>query len=132
MAPPPWIRIFKANTSTSRRTQAAAIAYMFPSCYRVSNITAMVFRSSSASRRRIKLDGRTHCIVVPPQFAVMAEIYASEMKNGNAVVCDGGIDYSLPQLPPRNKVFIDVYVFFLLSPICLIYPFFLYQSKDEY
>jgi len=107
---PPWIRIFRANTSTSRRTQAAALAYMFPSCYRVSTTTAMVCRSSSASRCRIKLDARMHCIVVPSQFAVMVEIYASEIKNGNAVVCNEGINYSVPQLPPRNKVIIDVYV----------------------
>jgi len=102
--PPPCICIFKANTSTSRRTQAAAIAYMYPSYFSISsNIIAMQRSSMSVARRRMKLDMYMNCVKVPPRFAVMAKQHAEQMINDVAIVCDGGIDHCVPQLPRERR-----------------------------
>jgi hypothetical protein len=62
-----WIRIFKANTSTSRRTQATAMAYAIPApCINTSNNTALDLHAMTTARRRLKLNIYINTINVPP------------------------------------------------------------------
>lgn len=102
--PPVWIRIFKANTPTSRRTQAAAMAYMTPACIHLDNTIAIDLRAMTTARRRMKLDIYINQIIVPYRFLVMARNFADELNENLSLVCDGGIDNDVPPLPPQNKV----------------------------
>ena len=98
--PPPWIRIFKANTSTSRRTQAAIMAYMKPSCITNCNSTAIDLCSTTTVKRRIKLEFYMNKVIVPPCFTILAAKYADKLNNNIALVCDGGINNYIPLSPP--------------------------------
>ena len=100
LPPPSWIRIFKANTSTSRRTQAAVMACTIPSSITNCNTTAIDLRSSTTAKRRMKLDLYMAKVSVPYCFTTLAAKYADEMKNNIALVCDGGIDNCIPPSPP--------------------------------
>ena len=102
--PPSWIRIFKANTSTSRRTQAAVMACTIPSSITNCNITAIDLCSSTTAKRRMKLDLYMAKVSVPYCFTTLAAKYADEMKNNIALVCDGGIENCIPPFPPPSKV----------------------------
>jgi hypothetical protein len=102
---PAWIRIFKANTSTSHHTQAAPMAYVIPApCINKSNNTALDLRATTTAWRRLKLNIYMNNINVPPRFTVMAGNYKDELTDNISLVCDGGIDYDVPQLPPQSMV----------------------------
>jgi hypothetical protein len=96
---PSWIRIFKANTSTSRRTQAAAMAYMIPAISNKNNNIALDLSSTTTARRQ-HIDN----INIPLRFTVMAGKYQDEVTDNIAIVCDGGIDHDVPHSPPPSKV----------------------------
>ena len=102
--PPPWIHIFKANTSTSRRTQAAVMAYTIPSSITNCNTTAIDLRSLIIAKRCMKLELYMTKLTVPPCFTTLAAKYADELNNNIALVCDGGIDNCIPPSPPLSKV----------------------------
>lgn len=104
VSPPRWIRIFKANTPTSRRTQAAAMAYMTPACTHLDNNTAIDLLATTTARRRMKLDMYINHINVPYCFLVMARNFADALNDNLSLVCDGGIDNDVPPLPPQIKV----------------------------
>ena len=65
LIPPSWIHVYKSIEPTSRRTQAAAIAYMFPHHINMMKIRVHL-RVVTALRRRIKLDTCLECVRVPP------------------------------------------------------------------
>ena len=100
--PPQWIRIFRANTSTSRRTQAAAIAYMFPHHIDKMNIRVYM-RSVTAVNRSSKIQMVLETISLPPHVANLADIHTNSVLNKAVLVCDGGIDHNVPSFPPPNK-----------------------------
>ena len=110
--PPQWIRIFRANTFTSRRTQAAAIAYMFPHHIDKMNIRVYM-RSFTAVNRSSKIQLFLETISLPPHVSNLADIHTNSVLNKAVLVCDGGIDHNVPSLPPRIRQ-----VFFFTSDYC--------------
>ena len=107
---PAWSLIFKGVESTSRRTQAAAIAYLYP--HHVPNMMKprIHLRSTTAHNRRIKLDTFLHCVSPPPQFA--HNTYHDYEKV--PTVCDGGIDHHISKRPPpQPKVSCGCYLILL-------------------
>jgi hypothetical protein len=92
-SPPAWIRIFKANTSTSRRTQAVAMAYT------VSSITNNKPTNTAPNLRYTNINN----INIPRRFTIMAVKYNDEIANNIAIVCDGGTDYNLPPSHPNVR-----------------------------
>lgn len=128
-SPPQWIRIFRANTSTSRRTQAAAIAYMFPHLIDKMNIRVYM-RSLTAGNRRSKMELYLAIITPPPQFAERADIHTDLAQNKAVLVCDGGIDHIVTPSPPpeQGKSFIHVYS--LSLPITCSFSFLYRRQKS--
>ena len=63
--PPSWIHVYKGIEPTSHRTQAAAIAYMFPHHINMMKIRIHL-RIVTAHLRQIKLDTFLECVCVPP------------------------------------------------------------------
>lgn len=110
LIPPSWIHVYKSIEPTSRRTQAAAIAYMFPHHINMMKIRVHL-RVVTALRRRIKLDTCLECVRVPPHFIPKANDAYEE----SVVVCDGGTDHKLPKSPPQNKVRLKIHFFHLLN-----------------
>jgi len=104
--PPSWIHVYKGIEPTSHRTQAAAIAYMFPHHINMMKIRIHL-RIVTAHLRQIKLDTFLECVCVPPQFIPKTHDEYKEV----VVVCNGGTDHKLPNPPPRNKVSIKMYTF---------------------
>ena len=100
--PPQWIRIFHANKSTSRRTQAAAIAYMLPHYVNQMNIRVHM-RCLTARNRCSKLESYLVIISPPPHFAGLADIHTDLAQNKAVLVCDGGLDHQVPSTPPPEQ-----------------------------
>ena len=98
--PPHLDSHIQANTSTSRRTQAAIMAYMKPSCITNCNSTAIDFCSLTTAKRSIKLEFYMNKVIVPPCFTILAAKYVDKLNNNIALVCDGGIDNYIPLSPP--------------------------------
>lgn len=96
ITPPAWIAVFKSVEPTSRRTQAAAIAYMFPHHIESAMKLRIHWRFKTARNRRIKLDTLMHNVCVPPHF--QKNNYHDYEKV--ATVCDGGIDHHISNRPP--------------------------------
>ena len=113
--PPAWAHIFKGVESTSRRTQAAAIAYLYP--HHVPNMMHpwIHFRFTTAHNRRIKLDQFLQCVSPPPQFA--NNIHDDYEKV--AIVCDGGIDHHVSKRPPPQPK-VSVCFSLILFALCFI------------
>lgn len=94
---PNWIHVFYPTcTSTSRRTQAAAVAHMFPSITKIStfdciNLSAAIFQRICSLLRPIVLPNH-----FTPQLPTLEDIDKS------IYVCDGGSDYSLPECNIKN------------------------------
>ncbi len=106
------IHVFHAVRSTSLRTQAAAIAYMFP--HHVNMITEWTgLRFLTAHHRSLKLGTVLENIALPSRFISEASSRV-DMCNGTGavVVCDGGIDHKISATPPSNKV-----SYYILPPI---------------
>ena len=108
--PPQWIRIFHANTSTSRRTQAAAIAYMFPHHIDKMNIRVYM-RNLTARNRCTKMESYLALISPPPHFATLADAHTDLSRNKAVLVCDGGINCHIPTSPPPNKASVSFLIF---------------------
>ena len=104
VAPPSWVHVFHAVRSTSLRTQAAAIAYMFP--HYVNMMTQWTgLRFLTAHHRSFKLGTSLENISVPPRFISEASSRIDLCIGGRAVfVCDGGTDHNISATPPSNKV----------------------------
>jgi hypothetical protein len=94
--PPAWALVFKGVESTSRRTQAAAIAYMYPHHIHSVMKLRIHWRVTTARNRRMKLDMMMHCVCVPPHF-IHNNYYDYEKV---ATVCDGGVDHHVSNRPP--------------------------------
>ena len=105
--PPPWIRIFRSIKSTSRRTQAAAIAYMFPHCLGATKVSVEL-RHLTARNRTLKLDSTMVNVCCSPEFCNAAADHTTAFDRKVALVCDGGCDHNIPSSPPSNKVSIIV------------------------
>ena len=119
IVPPSWIHVFKGTESTSLRSQAAAIAYMFPHLiYNMMGIRIHL-RPFTACNRRIKLETHLQSVHVPPHFIPLTNDECEEV----VVVCDGGFDHKIPHTPPRNKVSIAIISFqsfpVLMHPISI-------------
>lgn len=108
-SPPPWIRIFRSIKSTSRRTQAAAIAYMFPHCLGATNMSVKLCHLT-ARNRTCKLDSTMVNVCCPPEFCNAAAEHTKAFDRKVALVCDGGCDHNIPSSPPSNKVSIIVLI----------------------
>jgi hypothetical protein len=110
IVPPSWIHVFKGTESTSLRSQAAAIAYMFP--HVINNMIGIRIhlRPVTACNRRIKLETHLQSVHVPPHFIPQMNDEYEEV----VVVCDGGVDHTIPNSPPRNKVSIAIISFQLV------------------
>ena len=104
VAPPSWVHVFHAVRSTSLRTQAAAIAYMFPHYLNMmTEYTAL--RHLTAHRRSFKLGTSLENISIPSRFISKASTRIDLCSGGRAVfVCDGGTDHNICATPPSNKV----------------------------
>ncbi len=92
-----------SDENCSRRTQAAVVAYMFPpNAMRI----AIQLRLLTTARRYLKLSEVFLNVVVPAKLAVKAQtVYAPLFANEKSViVCDGGLNYSLPTPPPPRCV----------------------------
>lgn len=104
-----------SDENCSRRTQAAAVAYMFPpNTMRI----AIQLRLLTTARRYAKLSEVFLNIDVPTELAmkaqtVLAAVFANEK---SVIVCDGGLNYLLPTSPPPS-----VRKFFLLPAINLLF-----------
>lgn len=96
ITPPAWSLVFKGVESTSRRTQAAAIAYMYPHHIHSVMKPSIHLRVTTACDCRIKLDMTMSSVSVPPQF--VHNNYHDFAKV--ATVCDGGIDHHVSNHPP--------------------------------
>jgi hypothetical protein len=104
VAPPSWVHVFRAVKSTSLRTQAAAVAYMFP--HHVNMMTEWIgLRFLTAHHRSIKLGTFLENISVPPLFLSKASSRIDLCLGVGAVfVCDAGIDHNISATPTSNKV----------------------------
>ena len=129
---PPWIRIFKANTSTSRCTQAAVMAYTIPSSITTCNTTTIDLRSLTTAKRRMKLDLYMAKVSVPHCFTTLASKYADELNNNIALVCDAGIDNCIPLSPPPSKVnpLITVITKYFHRHLTSMFPLNCYSEKE--
>ncbi len=103
-SPPCWVHVFSiSDENCSRRTQAAAVAYMFPpNTMRI----AIQLRLLTTARRYEKLSEVFLNVDVPAELAVKSQtVYAAVFANEKSViVCDGGLNYSLPISPPPRCV----------------------------
>ncbi len=91
---PNWIHVYyPTSTSTSRRTQAAAIAHLFLEELSGDSINTVSHRvdSNPSSIRQITVPKRI-ISKLPSPVDVRDTIY----------VCDGGLDYSLPAAHPHS------------------------------
>jgi hypothetical protein len=113
--PPAWSLIFKGVESTSRRTQAAAIAYLYP--HHVPNMMHpwIHFRFTTAHNRRIKLDKFLQCVSPPPQFAHNTHDDYEKV----AIVCDSGVDHHVSNRPPPQPK-VSVCFYLILFALCFI------------
>ena len=110
ISPPKWIRVFVSNNPvkfTSRRTQAASIAYMCPK-YLNSAHAPTIIRFSNVRQRRIKLANILDDLIIPAEFVSKQKEYEGLYNNDVVLVCDGGIDHDVPIRPPPNKVCIII------------------------
>jgi hypothetical protein len=103
VAPPSWVHVFHAVRSTSLRTQAAAIAYMFP--HYVNMMTQWTgLRFLTAHHRSFKLGTSLENISVPPRFISEASSRIDLCNGGRAVfVCNGGTDHNISATPPIEQ-----------------------------
>jgi hypothetical protein len=104
-----------SDENCSRRTQAAAVAYMFPpNTMRI----AIQLRLLTTARRYAKLTEVFLNVDVPTELAVKSQtVYAALFANEKSViVCDGGFNYSLPTSPPPS-----VRKFYLLAINLLLF-----------
>jgi hypothetical protein len=121
ISPPNWICIFISSDPlkvTSRRTQAASIAYMCPK-YLNSAYAPNIIRFSNVRRRRMKLANVLVDFHIPAEFVSKQEEYAGLYHKDVVIVCDGGIDHDVPIRPPPNKVSIIFILFFSAFVILL-------------
>jgi len=121
---PSWVHVFyNSNTRnfppSSQRTQAAAIAYKFANSIRT---ISFHLQSVSASLRDRKLRERLVSITIPPLFHSIAVSHSKSWMQSTVIVCDGGIDHSLPLSPPSHKV--SIFHFALM--LCHHFSFFLF------
>ena len=121
---PSWVHVFyNSNTRnfppSSQRTQAAAIAYKFANSIRT---ISFHLQSVSASLRDRKLRERLVSITIPPLFHSIAVSHSKSWMQSTVIVCDGGIDHSLPLSPPSHKVSI----FHCALMLCHHFSFFLF------
>jgi len=90
---------YPSDASSSRRTQAASVAYMFPPNVRT---IAIQLRILTTARREQKIERFVHPINVPPHFQSLAKAYARAFSKKQVLVCDGGgTVHSLASTPPR-------------------------------
>ena len=95
--PPAWSLVFKGIESTSHRTKAAAIAYLYPHHIHSVMKPRIHLRVTTARNRRMKLDCTMQSVwCVPPHF-VHNNYHDFEKV---ATVCDGGIDHHVSNRPP--------------------------------
>ena len=110
---PPWIHIYRSSKSTSRRTQAAAVAYMFPQYFGMANKINVILRNVTACNRCSKLQSTMLEVSCPPTFMEAIDSNTDLFEGKVALVCDGGIDHIIPSTPPPNKASIS-YIFNVL------------------
>ena len=138
-SPPKWICIFVScdkSALTSRRTQAASIAYMFPRSLPSAD-TSINRRTLNVCRRQRKLANSLLSVIPPAEFVSKAMEYEVLFNKDAVLVCDGGIDHNVPISPPPNKVCIiicyrPISVIPISSMHSMIYLLpYLYQSKTS-
>lgn len=90
-----------SDENCSRRTQAAAVAYMFPpNTMKI----AIQLRLLTSARRYAKMSEVFLNVDVPDKLAVKSQtVHAAVFANEESViVCDCGLNYSLPTSPPPS------------------------------
>ena len=105
ISPPNWIGVFVSGDPlklTSRRTQAASIAYMCPK-YLNSAYAPNIIRFSNVCRRRMKLVNVLIDLHIPAEFVSKQEEYAGLYNKDVVIVCDGGIDHDVPIRPHPTR-----------------------------
>jgi hypothetical protein len=78
---------------------------MFPELYNGMNARVHL-RIITTLNRRHKLDSQIMNINIPPKFVASAVTHTSLLIDNTVLVCDGGIDHTIPVFPPPNKVII--------------------------
>jgi hypothetical protein len=119
-SPPKWIRIFVSPERTSRRTQAASIAYMFPQFLHPANTPTIHRHSLNVRQRRMKLENTLLSVTLPAEFSSKAMEYNMLYQKDVVLVCDGGIDHQVPLCPPPTKVIIIICCCHCFLILCLL------------
>ena len=104
---PPWIHIYRSIKSTSRRAQAAAVAYMFPHYFGMANKINVILRNVTARNRCTKLQATMLDVSCPPTFMEAIDSNTNLFDRKVSLVCDGGSDHIIPSIPPQNKASIS-------------------------
>ncbi len=106
---PNWIHVYyPTNTSTSRRTQAAAIAYLFFDEFGLSADTSQIFPN-----RFDRISSSLREIIIP--MGVLSRLPSLADVRDAIYVCDGGVNYSLPAAHPHSVSY-AVYIVFSHIP----------------
>ena len=135
-SPPKWICIFVScdkSALTSRRTQAASIAYMFPLSLPSAD-KSINCHTLNVRRRQRKLAKSLFSVMPPAEFVSKATEYVILFNKDALLVCDAGIDHNVPISPPPNKVCIIICcrpIFLSMHAIKYLLPY-LYQSTTSH